>query len=294
MKPKQKIRVLKFIFFFAVCLSFAVGAPESWAEGKLIGRVEESAENKIKVCRDVTCAKPTPFIIDFEKVGDPPFSIDKENGLTGKVWGNELGWITFNPPYGGVFFADAETGLLKGTAWSERSGAINFSVTGQKVVIDPKTGEWNGWAWASGPYGGWIKFDCQQDSCVKIIWSEAPVEKISPEISFSENSEESLGIFAWLIHIIKDTAVSKSRIFFDNLKIFVSRIDELFYRTKLVSKEIQFSISEMAQNGYNSLSVCLLKSREKIWNTIGETNNLFSSSLSDFRAMFLSRIIIFN
>ena len=53
------------------------------------------------------------------------------------------------PPYGGVFFADPATGLLKGTAWSETSGAINFSVTGQKVIIDPKTGEWNGWAWAS-------------------------------------------------------------------------------------------------------------------------------------------------
>lgn len=138
--------------------------------GERIGYVDTSEENKVKVCKDITCADPVPGIIDFKISGDSPLLIDSQNGLSGKVWGNELGWIIFNPPYGGVFFADATTGLLKGTAWSEASGVINFAVTGQKVVINPDTGEWSGWVWASGPYGGWIKFDCRVASCVKTTW----------------------------------------------------------------------------------------------------------------------------
>jgi len=98
-----------------------------------------------------------------------PLVVNSVDGISGEVWGNQLGIINFQPPYGGVYFANLKTGLLKGTAWSETSGVINFSVTGQKVVIDPKTGEWSGWAWASGPYGGWIKFDCDTGSCVQTV-----------------------------------------------------------------------------------------------------------------------------
>ncbi|PIP68736.1 hypothetical protein CO033_02990 [Candidatus Nomurabacteria bacterium CG_4_9_14_0_2_um_filter_32_10] len=149
----QKITLLMFIFIIYFGFVFIINA----------GVVKNS---QAKVCRDVACENPE--IIYFNTFEDNPLIIDIEKGLSGKVWGGEFGWITFNPPYGGVFFADTSTGLLKGTAWSETSGAINFSVTGQKVVINPTTGEWNGWAWASGPYGGWIKFDCSDiSSCVK-------------------------------------------------------------------------------------------------------------------------------
>jgi len=138
---------------------------------KSVTSIDHSVNNKVKVCKDVTCTNPEPGIIDFGKSPDnSPLKVDSVNGISGAVFGGELGIINFQPPYGGVYFANPATGLLKGTAWSETSGSINFSVTGQKVIINPKTGEWSGWAWASGPYGGWIKFDCNTGSCVKTTW----------------------------------------------------------------------------------------------------------------------------
>lgn len=167
-KQKKYISIVVFVtFVFITSTSFTLITNAN------IGYIDTSGElskinNRVKVCRDVTC--DNPGIINFENSGGSPLVIDTEKGISGKVLGGDLGWITFNPPYGGVFFADTNTGLLKGTAWSETSGAINFSVTGQKMVIDPQTGEWNGWAWASGPYGGWVKFDCKDASCVRTIW----------------------------------------------------------------------------------------------------------------------------
>jgi hypothetical protein len=165
----HKTNILKIIFILSAffCVSFVSAAT-------LIGSVDLSKDNKVKVCRDVTCSNPIPGTIDFNTSDGSPLVIDKDKNISGKAWGGDLGWITFNPPYGGVFFADLTTGLLKGTAWSETSGAINFSVTGQKVIIDLVTGEWNGWAWVSGPYSGWIKFDCKVASCVHTIWRTPP------------------------------------------------------------------------------------------------------------------------
>lgn len=186
-KMTQKINILIIIlaiFILTASIGFA-------ARDTKIGSIDMSVENQVKVCKDNTCTKPTPGIIYFKVSSESPLVVDTENGLSGKVWGDELGWVTFNPPYGGVFFADPTTGLLKGTAWSENSGAINFSVTGQKVVIDPKTGEWNGWAWASGPYGGWIKFDCKDTtSCVHTIWGN---KKAIPPPPTSAIDEEQKG-----------------------------------------------------------------------------------------------------
>jgi len=138
----------------------------------LVGHIDMSAENKAKVCKDPTCTNPKPGFIDFEVSNKEPFTINNENEISGKIFGNELGWIVFNPPQGGVYLTDTNTGLLQGIALSETSGEINFSATGQKVVINPTTRELEGYAWASGPYGGWIKFDCQNGSCVRIKWEE--------------------------------------------------------------------------------------------------------------------------
>ena len=183
----QKINISKInktVFFIFILSLFFVSFTKSFAE----------INNRIKVCKEVTC---TDYgIIDFEISGDSPLIIDSEKGLSGKVWGDELGWVTFNPPDGGVFFADLTTGILKGTAWSETSGVINFSVTGQKVVIDPKTGEWNGWAWASGPYGGWIKFDCQDASCVRTIWRDTAGGPTSYSLKVKEITNDVLNNFS--------------------------------------------------------------------------------------------------
>ena len=125
-------------------------------------------DNQAKVCHNVAC---DDFgIINFELTNDT-MVIDSDNGITGQVWGNELGWITMNPTGAGVVFADPDTGELTGKAWSQVSGWINFAPTGEGVTIDPDTGEFEGYAWSGGAYGGWIKFDCNDAStCVQTTW----------------------------------------------------------------------------------------------------------------------------
>ncbi len=240
-------------------------------------------ENEAKVCKDVTCSNPKPGIIYFKVSSDFPLVVDTEKGLSGKVWGDELGWVTFNPPYGGVFFADPATGLLKGTAWSENSGAINFSVTGQKVVIDPKTGEWSGWAWASGPYGGWIKFDCADPaSCVRTVWNTLAAEKpaspapapanqtteakttIKPSISpaWTSNIKIKLNnilasIFTWtsdvqvkINNIFGKIAQVKNNIFTS----LASGIGNFFRQMVAIKEEMTYIIAHKFINTFSSLS----------------------------------------
>ena len=133
------------------------------------GEIDTSVLNQAKVCHNVAC---DDFgIINFELSSEPSIVIDSNNGITGKVWGNELGWITMNPTGAGVIFANTETGELTGKAWSQVSGWINFAPTGEGVTINPDTGEFEGYAWSGGAYGGWIKFDCSDPStCVKSTW----------------------------------------------------------------------------------------------------------------------------
>jgi len=132
------------------------------------GVIDTSATNQAKVCHDSTC---TSFgIINFELTNDTVV-VDSDNGLSGQVWGNDLGWVTLDPTNGGVTFANTSTGVLTGKAWSQVSGWINFAPTGQGVTINPDTGEFAGYAWSGGAYGGWIKFDCGDSStCVKTTW----------------------------------------------------------------------------------------------------------------------------
>ena len=76
-----------------------------------------------------------------------------------------------NPTGAGVIFADLDTGELTGKAWSQVSGWINFAPTGEGVTINPNTGEFEGYAWSGGAYGGWIHFDCNDTStCVRTTW----------------------------------------------------------------------------------------------------------------------------
>jgi hypothetical protein len=253
-------------FVFEISASFAATITS-------IGSIDTSAENKAKVCKDVTCTNPTPGIIDFEISGNSPIKIDSNNGISGKAWGNELGWIIFNPSNGGVFFADSNTGLLKGTAQSENSDIINFSVTGQKVIIDLNTGEWNGWAWVSGQYGGWVKFDCENASCVKTTWrgqntSTSDMDNVSSTLETEENITSTKvqeiandvlnnfsSSFVNLYNGTKETAVEKSKIIGDNFNIIFERGTDLFSRT-----------AEMTGNTYNSLSSYLMNLRNSLLN----------------------------
>jgi hypothetical protein len=124
-----------------------------------------------KVCHDSTCTTPTPGILNFRPTGATAVVVDDVTGLSGNVWGNELGWITLNPTGEGITFANPTTGLLTGKAWSQVSGWINFAPTGQTTTINPATGVFSGWAWTGGPLGGWIKFNCgSNDTCIKTTW----------------------------------------------------------------------------------------------------------------------------
>ena len=127
---------MKYAILFLASLAFLLSSLNVFAASK------EKIIGQALICRDVSCAKSEA--IHFDKIPE------------------------------GVYVANPGTGLLAGVT-KTASGYINFSVTGQKVIIDPTSGEWSGWAWATGPSGGWVKFDCTKTaSCVKTIKVETP------------------------------------------------------------------------------------------------------------------------
>ena len=74
------------------------------------------------------------------------------SAVTGYVWGENIGWINLSPvSYGGV--ANDGAGNLSGYAWGENVGWINFAPTGGGVTIGTD-GVFDGWAW--GENIGWI------------------------------------------------------------------------------------------------------------------------------------------
>ena len=133
------------------------------------GSIDPLFHNAI-VCHDVTCASPAPGSINFSPLGTTPVTIDNVSGVRGVAWGNELGWINFNPSGSAGLSINPRSGAISGKAWSQVSGWVNFSPTGNGVVINSR-GQFVGWAWAGGPYGGWIQFDCDvPGACVKTDW----------------------------------------------------------------------------------------------------------------------------
>lgn len=74
------------------------------------------------------------------------------SAVTGYVWAENIGWINLSPvSYGGV--ANDGNGNLSGYAWGENVGWINFAPTGGGVTIG-SDGIFDGWAW--GENIGWI------------------------------------------------------------------------------------------------------------------------------------------
>lgn len=76
-----------------------------------------------------------------------------DSAVTGKAWGENIGWINLSPATGGVMNDGA--GNLSGYAWGENVGWINFAPTGGGVTIDAN-GNFDGYAW--GENIGWIHF----------------------------------------------------------------------------------------------------------------------------------------
>lgn len=153
----------------------------------------DDTDKYARICHDETCStygrinfKPT---INASTPGAVAISIT-DSSITGHAWGDEVGWINFSPTGVGVT-VDASTGALSGMAYANTGGWINFNPTSVSggtavdVTID-SNGEFTGWAWISGAYGGWIKFDCgNAGTCVKTDWR--------PESERSSNDEAEGG-----------------------------------------------------------------------------------------------------
>lgn len=93
-----------------------------------------------------------------------------DNSLTGYAWGENIGWINFSPTNGGV--TNDGNGNLTGYAWGENVGWINFNPSGSQVVIN-SSGNFTGYAW--GENIGWITM-----SGVQTSWRPGPTPAPQP------------------------------------------------------------------------------------------------------------------
>jgi peptidoglycan hydrolase-like protein with peptidoglycan-binding domain len=146
-----------------------------------VGSIDDSFK-LTRICKDTSCSiygnanwKPT---LNANTSGATAVSIT-DSGITGNVWGDEIGWINLSPTGGGVTI-NPNTGVLSGTAYATVGGWINFSTTGTSVSIN-SSGEFTGSAYVSGLNGGWMKFDCSSGStCVKTDWRPIPNRSGTP------------------------------------------------------------------------------------------------------------------
>ena len=66
------------------------------------------------------------FWNNFNEVKGAPSNIPAGSvRVSGEAWSSNIGWIKFDPSYGGVFY-NQTTGNLSGYAWSSNIGWIKF------------------------------------------------------------------------------------------------------------------------------------------------------------------------
>ncbi len=116
--------------------------------------------------------------INFEPSSGPGVTVT-DTDVTGDAWAENVGWIRMNPTYGGVI--NDGDGNISGYAWGENVGWISFSCQNTEtcssaeygVSIDPSTGKFSGKAW--GENIGWISFDYtgSENHGVKTDWGES-------------------------------------------------------------------------------------------------------------------------
>ncbi len=95
----------------------------------------------------------------------PVQAADGTSDVSGYAWSDTIGWIDFNPNFGGVKI-DNSTGFFSGYAWSDNIGWISFSESlgcltpPCKARMDVNTGQVSNWAKAitadGQGWGGWI------------------------------------------------------------------------------------------------------------------------------------------
>ncbi|MGI9118115.1 MAG: carboxypeptidase-like regulatory domain-containing protein [Minisyncoccia bacterium] len=120
-----------------------------------------------------------------------------DNGLSGMMFGESLGWIRLNCAAVGTLASgcadsnyhvdldatsDLSYGVLSGFAWGEKTGWVSFNCSNPTNAYPSGScadadfsvrinslGEFTGYAWSENY--GYIKFDCTDaDSCVKTDW----------------------------------------------------------------------------------------------------------------------------
>ncbi len=162
--------VVLLLIVFVSSWFFAMQAKASVANGTI-----DSSNKYARICKNVSCSvygtvnwKPT---LNADTNGATAVAVT-DSGITGHLWGDEIGWINLAPTGAGLS-VNSSTGVITGKAYSSVSGWINFSSTGQSVtLVDNGSGSnFYGWAWVSGINGGWLKFDCASaTTCVKTDW----------------------------------------------------------------------------------------------------------------------------
>lgn len=164
------------LIFFATFYSsiFAHEVHASESQGTI-----NSTYYQARICRDVPCTSALAGTINFRPAGVTAITIDDNDGVDGIAWGNDLGWITFDPTGPEGVTIASTTGVLSGYAWAQVGGWLNMSPTGYGVTIN-SSGEFTGYGWVGGVNGGWVKFDCSgagiaANQCVKTDWRPAPV-----------------------------------------------------------------------------------------------------------------------
>lgn len=141
--------IYKFIIFLAILLSTSVAEAGGIVGGNQTAYIDNpdlAFINAEDVNFAATYANPAP-------------DLSESTGLTGQVWSEALGWISFNGTHYGVEIncnSDTQTGVLTGLAWGEGSGFINFQPTRGGVTLD-SNGVLDGSAWVSN--AGWLVFD---------------------------------------------------------------------------------------------------------------------------------------
>jgi len=119
--------------------------------------------------------------INFQPFSGPGVTVT-DSTLTGFAWGENIGWINLSPASGGGVANDG-LGHLSGSAWGENTGWINFAPTGSGVFISA-CGEFNGRAW--GENIGWISFRSNGPAPYRVTTSwMAPVDAVAPVTSAS-------------------------------------------------------------------------------------------------------------
>jgi hypothetical protein len=156
---------------FLVALGLGLVLAASAQASETVGSIDATFK-ATRICHDAACAtygnlnwRPT---LNGSTSGAVAVVIT-DSGLTGHLWGDEIGWVKLAPTGAGVSL-NPTTGALTGYAFANTGGWIKFNPTGGGVTIDSQ-GQFSGSAWVSGLRGGWVKFDCAQaTTCVKTDW----------------------------------------------------------------------------------------------------------------------------